>query len=106
MLNLILNAQEAVGADGRIVVRTEVLGSSVRLIVEDDGCGMDRATVAGLFRPFRTLKSKGLGIGLYQCRKIVQAHQGTLDVESESGKGTRFLISLPVRREGKVEAHG
>ena len=106
LLNLILNAQEAVGADGRIVVRTEVLGSSVRLIVEDDGCGMDRATVAGLFRPFRTLKSKGLGIGLYQCRKIVQAHQGTLDVESESGKGTRFLISLPVRREGKVEAHG
>ncbi|MDQ6733768.1 MAG: ATP-binding protein, partial [Nitrospirota bacterium] len=94
VLNLILNAQDAIGPDGRIILRTESDAQSAQLVVEDNGCGMDHATIAGLFRPFRSTKGKGLGIGLYQCRKILQAHGGTLNVMSEPGKGTRFVIRL------------
>ena len=98
LLNLILNAQEAVGPHGQITIRTEADPAEVRLVVEDNGCGMDRATIAGLFRPFRTTKGRGLGIGLYQCRKIIQAHRGVLEVESEVGKGSRFVIRLRASR--------
>jgi putative PEP-CTERM system histidine kinase len=98
LLNLVLNAQEAVGAGGRITVRTEAETQGARLVVEDDGCGMDHATIAGLFRPFRTTKGRGLGIGLYQCQKIIHAHRGVLEVESEVGKGSRFVIRLSSSR--------
>jgi signal transduction histidine kinase len=49
-----------------------------------------------LFRPFQSTKKKGLGIGLFQSRAIVQAHGGSIHVQSEVGKGTTFLVSLPV----------
>ena len=94
VLNLVLNAQDAIGPDGRIILRTESDAEAAQLVVEDNGCGMDHATIAELFRPFRSTKGKGLGIGLYQCRKILQAHGGTLNVVSEPGKGTRFVIRL------------
>jgi putative PEP-CTERM system histidine kinase len=105
LLNLILNAQEAVGEGGRITIRTFLEGSTVSLIVEDNGCGMDRMTAAGLFRPFRTTKGRGLGIGLYQCKKIIAAHQGELEVDSEMGKGSRFIVRLPATQVERVEAH-
>jgi signal transduction histidine kinase len=93
-----------------VTVHTEADEAFVLLMVEDNGCGMDRATVAGLFRPFHTLKGRGLGIGLYQCRKIVEAHKGTLTVESEPGKGSRFTVRLPKYREDqqteRMAAHG
>ncbi|MGH7229958.1 MAG: ATP-binding protein, partial [Nitrospiraceae bacterium] len=98
LLNLILNAQDAVGPGGQITVRTEADPAEVRLVVEDNGCGMDQRTMTGLFRPFRTSKGRGLGIGLYQCKKIIQAHQGVLDVESEVGRGSRFVIRLHASR--------
>ena len=94
LLNLILNAQEAAGAEGQITVRIEAEPQAVRLVVEDNGCGMDHATIDGLFRPFRTTKGRGLGIGLYQCQKIIHAHRGSLEVESKVGKGSRFDIRL------------
>jgi putative PEP-CTERM system histidine kinase len=105
LLNLILNAQEAVDETGVITIRTTREGDSVTLIVEDNGCGMDQHTADGLFKPFRTTKGRGLGIGLYQCRKIVAAHQGELEVDSEVGKGSRFIVRLPAMEGEKVEAH-
>jgi putative PEP-CTERM system histidine kinase len=96
VLNLALNAREAVGPDGTITIRTESDKDTVTLSVEDNGCGMDHETIAKLFRPFRTAKGRGLGIGLYQCRKIVEAHQGRLEVDSVPGKGSRLIIRLPV----------
>jgi signal transduction histidine kinase len=53
-----------------------------------------------LFRPFQSTKKKGLGIGLYQCRMIVEAHGGGIRVESQAGKGSTFRVSLPVK-DGK-----
>jgi putative PEP-CTERM system histidine kinase len=104
VLNLILNAQDAVGPGGRIILRTETVAQAPQLVIEDNGCGMDHATMAGLFRPFRSTKGKGMGIGLYQCRKILQAHDGTLNVESEQGKGTRFVVRLRAYQAGGRQA--
>jgi putative PEP-CTERM system histidine kinase len=96
--NLLLNARDAVGSGGRIHVRTEHHDGRVVLSVADNGCGMSEAFVReSLFRPFQSTKKRGLGIGLFQSRAIVHAHGGGMDVESEPGKGTTFLVSLPVR---------
>jgi putative PEP-CTERM system histidine kinase len=99
--NLVLNAREALSSGGRIQVRTELRGGSrVVLSVVDNGCGMSQAFLReSLFRPFQSTKKKGLGIGLFQSRAIVQAHGGGMHVESEEGKGTTFLVSFPVYDE-------
>lgn len=98
--NLVLNARDAVRGDGRIAVQTEHRDGRVLLSVSDNGCGMDKAFVKdSLFRPFQTTKKNGLGIGLFQSRAIVQAHGGVIHVQTEAGKGTTFLISLPVPAE-------
>jgi putative PEP-CTERM system histidine kinase len=95
--NLVQNARDAVGPGGRILVRTEHRGERVVLSVTDNGCGMTPAFVRdSLFRPFQSTKKKGIGIGLFQCRAIVQSHGGGMHVESEVGKGTTFLASFPV----------
>jgi putative PEP-CTERM system histidine kinase len=95
--NMVLNAREALGAGGRIEVRTQQRGNRVVLSVIDNGCGMTPAFVRdSLFRPFQSTKKKGLGIGLFQSRAIVLAHGGGVQVESEVGKGTSFHASFPV----------
>ena len=95
--NLVLNARDALASGGRIQVRTEHRGGRAVLSVQDNGCGMSQAFVKdSLFRPFQSTKKKGLGIGLFQCRAIVQAHGGGMHVETEVGRGTTFLASFPV----------
>ena len=96
--NLLLNARDALGPGGRIRVRTEDLGNSVVLSVADNGCGMNQGFLKdSLFRPFQSTKKKGLGIGMYQSRMIVEAHGGSIRVESEAGKGSTFRVSFPVK---------
>jgi putative PEP-CTERM system histidine kinase len=98
--NLVLNAHDALKEHGRIEVRTEHRDGRVVLSVSDNGCGMEEAFVKdSLFRPFQSTKKKGLGIGLFQSRAIVQAHGGAIHVQTEVGRGTTFLISLPVAAE-------
>ena len=90
--NLVLNARDALGSSGRIQVRTEHREGRAVLSVMDNGCGMSQAFVKeSLFRPFQTTKKKGLGIGLFQCRAIVQAHGGGMHVETEVEKARHFL---------------
>jgi signal transduction histidine kinase len=96
--NLLLNARDALGPGGRIRVSTEDLGDSIVLSVADNGCGMSAAFLKdSLFRPFQSTKKNGLGIGMFQSRMIVETHRGTIRVESETGKGSTFQVSLPVR---------
>jgi putative PEP-CTERM system histidine kinase len=95
--NLLLNARDAVEAGGRIQVETQQRNGSVVLSVADNGCGMSPEFVRGsLFRPFQTTKKKGIGIGMFQCKMIVEAHRGRIEVDSEPGKGTTFRVVLPV----------
>ena len=96
--NLLLNARDAVGTDGRITVETATLGQWVSLSVSDNGCGMTEQFIKNsLFRPFRSTKKKGLGIGMFQSKTIVEAHQGKIHVESELGVGTTFRVMLPLK---------
>ena len=84
------------GPAGRIQVRTDLQGGRIVLSVADNGCGMSEAFMRdSLFRPFQSTKSKGLGIGMFQSRMVVEAHGGSIQVESETGKGTTVRVSLP-----------
>jgi hypothetical protein len=95
LVNLVLNAYEAGSASGEIRVATERLPGCVALSVHDHGCGMSQEFIEqALFQPFRTTKRQGLGIGLFQSKTIVEAHKGSIEVESEVGKGSTFRVFL------------
>jgi putative PEP-CTERM system histidine kinase len=95
--NLLLNAREALGPGGEVRVETSQSNGWAVLSVADDGCGMSPAFLkTSLFRPFQTTKKKGLGIGMFQSKMIVEAHRGKIQVESEPGAGTTFRVMLPV----------
>ena len=97
--NLILNAREASGEEGPITVRTADREEEVEIAVADNGRGMSREFFEKeLFHPFRTTKSGGLGIGLFQSKKIMEAHRGSIRVESAEGEGTTITLSFPKPR--------
>jgi putative PEP-CTERM system histidine kinase len=95
--NLLMNAYDAAGVEGRITLSTGLQDNWLCISVSDNGCGMSKEYIEkNLFRPFQTTKKQGMGIGLYHCKTIVDAHGGKLHVESEEGKGTNFRVLLPV----------
>jgi len=96
VLNLLINAVQAMeGAGGQLVVRTRPAGLGVLLELIDTGPGMDAETLGKVFGAFYTTKQGGSGLGLPTARKIVEAHGGTIDVESAPGRGTKVTIWLP-----------
>lgn len=96
LLNLVINAQQAMTDGGQLTVATETTPRGVALHLIDTGCGMDAKTRAHIFQAFYSTKRNGSGLGLPTARKIVEAHRGRIRVESEIGRGTRFTIELPV----------
>lgn len=97
LVNLVMNAGQAMCRYGTVRVGTSYHSGQVRLIVEDDGCGMDEATLNRLFQPFFTTKpvGQGTGLGLAVAHGIVQSHGGRIDVQSTPGRGTTFTVWLP-----------
>ncbi len=95
LLNLVLNAEQAMPHGGQLVVRTKVIAGGVALELIDTGVGMDEKTRDQIFRAFFSTKPGGSGLGLPTARKIIEAHGGLIDVESEPGRGTKFTIMLP-----------
>jgi hypothetical protein len=94
--NLVLNADEATGANGEIRIQTASGNGSIRVTVSDNGSGIPKDYLEkNLFRMFSTTKSTGFGVGLFQSKRIVEAHSGKIEVESAVGKGTTFTILLP-----------
>jgi putative PEP-CTERM system histidine kinase len=103
LTNLVLNAREAIAEIGEIHVKTGREDGWVVLCVSDTGCGMSNEFIQkSLFRPFKTTKKKGMGIGLYHSQMIVEAHHGKIEVESEIGKGSTFKVFLPVTAGNRV----
>jgi putative PEP-CTERM system histidine kinase len=95
--NLLLNANEAIGQEGRIEVRSSVRDGWAGVSIADNGCGIaEEFMEKHMFRPFQTTKKQGMGIGLFHCKTIVEAHGGRMEVESEDGKGSTFRVLLPV----------
>jgi signal transduction histidine kinase len=112
LLNLALNAQDATQGAGSLTFETAEIsvggdsgpdgrelapGRYIRLAVSDTGAGMDPSTMERAFEPFFTTKAegRGTGLGLSTVYGIIRQHKGTIEVESEPGKGTRFTILLP-----------
>ncbi len=101
LVNLLTNAREALEGGGHIELDVEIdqAAPGVRTLlvqVRDDGRGMSEEFLrTGLFRPFATTKATGLGIGLAQCRTIVEAHGGRIDVQSRPGAGATFAVRIP-----------
>jgi signal transduction histidine kinase len=98
LLNLLLNAQQAIDAKGKIEVTVEGKGSSAAIEVKDNGRGISPEALPNIFRPFYTTKGDGTGLGLSLARRIVEDHQGRIDVTSTAGKGTTFTVVLPLQR--------
>lgn len=102
LLNLLLNALDAVGGDGEITLRTrleiEDEGMWARIDVSDTGEGMDDLVVQKVFEPFYTTKAKGVGLGLANVKRFVEEHGGEVRVCTQEGGPTTFSIYLPVVR--------
>jgi signal transduction histidine kinase len=96
LLNLLLNAQQAIETKGKIEVAVERKGSTAVIEVKDNGRGITPEHLPNIFRPFYTTKGDGTGLGLSLARRIVEDHHGRIDVTSTVGKGTTFAVVLPL----------
>lgn len=98
--NLILNAAQAMGetppAFRQILIQTRAKGSSVNLLVLDHGCGISPEHLDRIFEPFHTTRTDGLGMGLAICRRIAEAHGGTLEAGNSPSAGAEVSLTLPV----------
>jgi two-component system NtrC family sensor kinase len=97
LMNLVSNAIDAIGGEGRIKIACSAGGGQYRIVVEDNGSGIPPEARDRIFEPFFTTKPVGLGtgLGLSIAYSIVKKHNGTLQAEDVPGGGTRMLISLP-----------
>jgi signal transduction histidine kinase len=98
LLNLLLNALQAVDTNGKISVTVKPQDTMAVVEVADNGRGISPDHLPNIFRPFYTTKGDGTGLGLSLARRIVEDHQGRIDVISAVGEGTTFAVILPLRR--------
>lgn len=96
LINLVKNALEAMEGGGQLIVRTYSTPRGVALDLIDTGCGMEDNTAIHMFEPFYSTKHGGSGLGLPIARKIFEAHGGRINVQSEVGRGTKFIIEFPM----------
>ncbi len=99
LLNLMLNAEDAMEHGGTITLQARVEATTVALDVIDTGCGMDDHLLSQLFQPFITTKPHGNGLGLAIARKGLLAMNGTISVKSQPQRGTLFTMTLPLADE-------
>ncbi len=109
-LNLFLNARDAVSgnsgtssASGELKIKTTLKADKIQIEIADSGAGIEEKDLKKIFDPFFTTKpaGKGTGLGLAVCYGIITAHGGTIEAEQPGGKGTSFLISLPIKKDGR-----
>jgi len=96
LMNLVKNALEAMQPGGQLWARTYTTRTGVALDLIDTGSGVDDNTVLHMFEPFYSTKDGGSGLGLPTARKIIEAHGGRISVQSEMGRGTKFVLEFPV----------
>ncbi len=97
-MNILDNAAQAIEENGNVYIRTRVEDENAVIEFEDTGSGIDKDVLPKIFDPFFTTKpvGEGTGLGLSICYKIIKSHNGKMEVESEKGKGTKFIIKIPI----------
>ena len=95
--NIIKNGCEAMGKSGQLNLRSKKKNEFVETEIEDNGPGIDKENLSKIFDPFFTAKAKGTGLGLAICHRIIETHKGEIEVRSTAGKGTTFIVKLPLK---------
>jgi len=103
LVNLINNAVEASNSGQRVEVAVVPETDSLRIVIRDQGAGMDRETVEAAFKPFFTRKSGGTGLGMSIASKIIESHDGRITVDSRPGRGTTITVKLPIETDREDE---
>jgi two-component system, NtrC family, sensor kinase len=98
LLNLILNAVQAMPTGGTLSITSAAAGETVSLVINDTGIGMTEERLNKIFEPFNSDKPGGLGLGMPYAKKIIEQHGGNIRVDSKLGEGTRVSITLPVKK--------
>lgn len=113
LLNLLINARQSMAEGGTILIRLAAANEEgwVEIVVRDSGSGIPREALPRIFDAFYTTKDGpdesgkgGTGLGLAACKEIIDAHQGRIRVESTVGRGTAFIIRLPISKESQAAA--
>lgn len=97
-LNLLRNAADAALPDGSISMTAEQVRDSIIIQIQDTGCGIPNEQIHSIFEPFTTYKKNGTGLGLSISQNIIQAHGGTIEVDSAPQSGSTFRITLPTKQ--------
>ncbi|MGB8933142.1 MAG: GAF domain-containing protein [Anaeromyxobacteraceae bacterium] len=98
VINVVMNAVQAMGRGGRLLVRTALAGEATEIEVSDNGPGIPDAVRARIFEPFFTTKTSGTGLGLAIVKHVVEVHGGAVEVGTVAGGGTRFVLRFPLAR--------
>lgn len=101
LLNVILNAQQAMPNGGELIVRTYQNGENVFIDITDTGVGIQKNKIDKIFQVYYSTKKTGTGLGLPTAKRIIEESKGTINIRSEDGKGSSFLIKLPVNSKSK-----
>ena len=99
--NLIKNSIDAMPNGGSLEISCKHNGQTIEFLIADTGIGMTENVVQKIFTPLFTTKAQGMGFGLSICKRIVEAHNGKIKVESALNKGTKFAIILPLKPDPK-----
>src|SRR5262245_59364062 len=107
-MNILVNAAQSIDGAGEIRIKTWEENDTLRISISDTGRGMTPETKARIFDPGFTTKKPGLGtgLGLAICQKIIQNHNGRIEVESTPGRGSTFTIVLPIVQQAERKANG
>ena len=98
-INLIINAFEAIEGKGKVEISLEKEGDFAKVIIKDTGVGISKENLKKIFDPFYTTKERGTGLGLAVVKRILEDHRGIIEVISEKGEGTTFIVKLPLAKE-------
>ncbi len=101
LLNIILNAQQAMPEGGELIVRTYGNDENIFIDITDTGVGIQRDRIDKIFRVYYSTKETGTGLGLPTAKRIIEENKGTISIRSEDGKGSSFLISLPLNSKSR-----
>jgi signal transduction histidine kinase len=105
-VNIIKNAVAAMPKGGKLTISSRKTDDAVEISFTDTGVGMSKEVLEKLWTPFFTTKAKGLGLGLPICKRIVEAHDGKITVNSVLNKGTTFTVTVPVKPKMEREKEG